>query len=164
MLSLMQSLEGFIPRLLPACWDHGFCIEGRGDAELPEVLLGGVRAFHWDFQRVEKFPLCSNLRSASGHVGCEHCIRRGSSQGVELADNQGASPSVAAYFHKQGEVETDWAGLSNNSIDGPHSEALMQPLQAAPGQGQARLSSSSSSFTSASSVMPRPRHHDEGRW
>ena len=48
----------------PCYWDHGVCLEGRGEGELPEVLLGGVRAFYWDFTNVEPFPAPQLLRSS----------------------------------------------------------------------------------------------------
>jgi hypothetical protein len=59
-------LEGFISRMQPCYWDHGVCIEGRGDGELPEVLLGGVRAFYWDFNNVDPFPARDLLPSKGG--------------------------------------------------------------------------------------------------
>ena len=65
MRACVQSLEGFIRRMQPCYWDHGVCLEGRGEGELPEVLLGGVRAFFWDFTNVEPFPAPQLLRERS---------------------------------------------------------------------------------------------------
>lgn len=44
-----KSMEGYISRLQPVIWEHGWCLEGRKADELPEVLLAGMRACHWDF-------------------------------------------------------------------------------------------------------------------
>lgn len=55
-------MEGFIDRLQPAVWDHGWCLEGRSDSDLPEVLLAGLRGYHWDFTKVKPFPVPALLK------------------------------------------------------------------------------------------------------
>eukprot|EP00892_Ulva_mutabilis_P000241 jgi/Ulvmu1/10217/UM060_0017.1 len=57
-----KGMEGFIDRLQPAIWDHGWCLEGRSDGDLPEVLLAGLRGFHWDFTKVMAFPVPALLK------------------------------------------------------------------------------------------------------
>ena len=41
-------------------------VQGRNDDELPEVLLGGVRAFYWDLHNVAPFPAPEILKSGDG--------------------------------------------------------------------------------------------------
>ena len=62
LMNTVQGMEGFIDRLQPAVWDHGWCLEGRTDGDLPEVLLAGLRGFHWDFTKVMPFPVPALLK------------------------------------------------------------------------------------------------------
>lgn len=156
----MQSLEGFVPRLQPCCWDHGVCIEGRSDSELPEVLLGGVHAYFWDFTRVQPMP------SQSGAAGSTSADRdvffesKGGWVAAQQTDCQECrSPRVGTAVLPVGEAEHSWG--SNAAVD--KASATMPGSTLAQGQhvrrrcGVGQLEPSdraTGSFTSASSILP----------
>jgi Protein ENHANCED DISEASE RESISTANCE 2, C-terminal len=110
---LVQSLEVYINRLQPAIWDHGILIEGRNSDELPEVLLGSVRGYFWDFANVKPFPVPALLKSGTGNPA-------GSMQGESAGIAVPGDTEVSGSDHSDNSVELAVMGDSSGDVSSPY--------------------------------------------
>jgi Protein ENHANCED DISEASE RESISTANCE 2, C-terminal len=110
---LVQSLEVYINRLQPAIWDHGILIEGRNSDELPEVLLGSVRGYFWDFANVKPFPVPALLKSGTGNPA-------GSMQGESAGIAVPGDTELSGSDHPDNSVELAVTGDSSGDVSSPY--------------------------------------------